>query len=290
MKIAYIILAHKNPDQIQRLVSRLGADHSDIFIHVDLGAQAEIYSAMQQLLAGCSSIHWLPRFHSHWGSWGLVQASLSGLEEALQVDCDYALLLSGQDYPIKPGLCLVNFLEEQLGTSYLQYHQLPSTLWPPDGSSRYTRWHFNLGWKDSAVRKLTNRVLNRAFNTLVPNRTLPDGLAPFGGWQWWCLHRDCINYVLEFTVTHRKTVEFFKHVRIPDEMYIHTLLMNSPLRPSIQNCLLTFTDWQGPPYPRILNQSDFEKLKNSELFFARKFDSVVDEEILDRIDRELLHL
>jgi hypothetical protein len=60
------------------------------------------------------------------------------------------------------------------------------------------------------------------------------------------------------------------------------------LRSSIQNRLLTYADWQGPPYPRILKQSDFERLKSNEAFFARKFDPDVDTEILNEIDHELL--
>jgi len=35
MKIAYIILAHKNPDQIKRLVLRLNTEGTSFFIHID---------------------------------------------------------------------------------------------------------------------------------------------------------------------------------------------------------------------------------------------------------------
>jgi hypothetical protein len=290
MRIAFIVLAHKSATFIQRLVSRLCLPNTAIFVHVDRGTERSEYESIRGELDHFLSVRWLPRSYSHWGSWGLVQASLSGLAAAREADCDYAILLSGQDYPIKPLPQLTRFLKENQGASFLQYHRLPSNQWPPDGASRYTRWHFNLGWKNSPRRRFANRVLNRFFNTLFPNRALPDRLSPFGGWQWWCLQRGCIDYVLEFTGTHRRVVEFFKRVRVPDEMYFHTVLMNSPLSSSVQNRLFTYANWQGPPYPRTLGLQDFEHLKRSDSYFARKFDLNADAEIVDRIDRELLSL
>jgi len=287
MEIAYIILAHKNPGQLHRLVARLDAAHTHIFIHVDLGTKAEIYSEMQKMLGGFSSVHWLPRLHSQWGSWRLVQATLSGLEQAVQADCDYVLLLSGQDYPIKPLGALRAFLENNNGLSFLQYFQLPSLKWPPDGDSRYIRWHFNLGWKNSSLRKLANRFLNRTFNTLFLNRELPNGLAPYGGSQWWCLHRDSMNYILEFSRKESPVVNFFQHVRISDEMYFHTILLNSHQLSTIINRSLTYVDWNGPPYPRVLKSSDYNDLITADCFYARKFDKNIDDEILELLDRSI---
>jgi hypothetical protein len=288
LKVAFILLTHKSAPFVQRLISQLNAAKAPIFVHVDRGTRSVEYAAIRSALAKISAVHWLPRYYSHWGSWGLVQASLSGLRQAQQTGSDYAVLLSGQDYPIKSLAHLLSFLEENNGTSFLQYHQLPSDRWPADGSSRYVRWHFNLAWRNSSFRRLANRALSRVFNSLFPGRTLPDQLTPYGGWQWWCLHRDAVAYILEFSSSSPKVVRFFKNVRIPDEMYFQTVLMNSPLSSCIQNRLLTYADWQGPPYPRILTQADFEILKTGDFFFARKFDPEVDTVILDRIDRELL--
>ena len=33
--IAYLIMCHKNPNQVNRLISRLQSEHSVCFIHVD---------------------------------------------------------------------------------------------------------------------------------------------------------------------------------------------------------------------------------------------------------------
>ncbi len=290
MKIAFILLTHKSPVFLQRLVSRLSHPDAYIFIHVHKGADAVIQDYIKQNLANFPQLYFLPSFYSYWGSWGLVQASLSGLEQARQNNCDYAVLLSGQDYLLQSITNLEMFLEKHKGLSFLQYHALPSSQWPPDGTSRYMRWHFNLGIKDLPIRKLANRALNRLFNTISPTRQFPQNLEPYGGWQWWCLERNAIDYMLDFTHKNPKVVNYFKTVRIPDEMYFHTVLLNSPLASSIQNRLLTFADWKGPPYPRILLRSDFNQLSNDNYFFARKFDPNIDHTILDKIDHELLHI
>jgi hypothetical protein len=67
-------------------------------------------------------------------------------------------------------------------------------------------------------------------------------------------------------------LNFFKTVRIPDEIVFHTILMNSELSRNIENKRLTYVDWNGPPYPRVLSKSDIALLKSSKYFFARKFD------------------
>jgi hypothetical protein len=287
MKIGFVILTHSHPNHLVRLVAKLYSPNTRIFIHVDRGKGRNVYDTMCEQLAEYPSIIWLPRCYSHWGSWGLVHASLSGLQQAQQAQCDYAILLSGQDYPIKPLPHLLSFLEQNNGSSFLQYHHLPSDQWPSDGPSRYTRWHFNLAWKESSFRKLTNRALNRIFNTILPQRTLPDGLVPFGGGQWWCLHRACVDYVLEFTQKNPAAVNFFRYIRIPDEMYFHTVLINSHLRSTIINRSLTYLDWNGPPYPRILLTADYNDLVITNCFFARKFRRDIDEDILNMVDRSM---
>lgn len=43
------------------------------------------------------------------------------------------------------------------------------------------------------------------------------------------------------------------------------------------NMALRYIDWKtGPQYPRVLNENDFDKIKNSNCLFARKFDENID--------------
>lgn len=288
MKLGFIILAHKNPAYLQRLVHQLTVDKGQVFLHIDRGVSPSVYQSIYEALPTSSLITWLPRYYTHWGSWGLVRATLAGLEKALEAGCDYTLLLSGQDYPLTSVSHLVQFLAKHRDRSFMQYHAFASGEWPADGIKRLTRWYFNLEMPPSWFRKKLNNGLIKLFNRLWPNRPFPAGLEAYGGSQWWCLHRQCVEYVVTFTRQNRHVSDFFKYVRIPDEAYFHTVLLNSPLHQTIINRSLTYVDWGGPPFPRILGSSDLAALTSSGCFFARKFDPAVDALVLDQIDQQML--
>lgn len=288
--IGFVLLVHKNPGQVQRLVERLSST-GHISLHVDRGASAEIYRELRERLANYRDLTWLQRRRTSWGGFALVEATLDGMKEAALRRADYTVVLSGQDYPIQPLHTLEEFLHQSAGRSYLRHYRLPNPEWPPDGMLRFERWHFNdIPIRQPWLRKRARNALVTLFNGLLPGRRLPEPLVPFGGPQWWCLHSRCVEYVLAFTLQHPGVARFFRHVRIPDEAYFHTVLLNSDLAATIENRMLTFVDWGGPPYPRILHEADFPALVKCGVYFARKFDAAVAPGVLDRLDNELLGL
>jgi hypothetical protein len=106
MKIAYIILAHKYPDQLIRLIERLDSDNTSFFIHVDKKTAEADYRKMLDLRTR-KNVHFIKRYNITWGSFGLISATLKGIQAVLASTspCDYAFLLTGQDYPINlPGI------------------------------------------------------------------------------------------------------------------------------------------------------------------------------------------
>ncbi len=115
-------------------------------------------------------------------------------------------------------------------------------------------------------------TLNQLMNKLKPRREFPLGFKPYGGAQWWCLHSDCLAYIDYFVKSHKSFVRFFKTTRIPDELFFHTMVMNSYYRERIVNQKLTYVDWNGVPAPKVLDESDLDALKGLSAFFARKID------------------
>jgi hypothetical protein len=95
--------------------------------------------------------------------------------------------------------------------------------------------------------------------------------------------------VLKFVRDHSAAYNYFKFVGSPDEAFFQTVLGNSPLRPTLQADLLTYVDWNGPPFPRVLGDQDFDALAAApDKFFARKFDPALSAGLMNRIDAELL--
>jgi hypothetical protein len=278
--IAYIISAYKLPGQLVRLVSRLQGPTRLFFIHVDLNTSAAVYDEMVRGLAGQHNVRFLERHPCSWGDFGHVEATLKGLRQlvASGADYDYVLLLTGQDYPIKPDVLVEACFRERAGMSFMNHRTLPVAGLSEGGYERLERWHVRLGGKP---RVLPPFNVGRRFW----RRRIPYDLDPYFGSGYWCLHRRGVEYVIDFLRRHPRYVRFFRHVRIPDEMFFQTILMNSPLRDTIVNDDRRLIKWPGPG---ILTTADWDAIRFAPDLMARKFDETVDARILDDIDRVIL--
>jgi hypothetical protein len=83
-------------------------------------------------------------------------------------------------------------------------------------------------------------------------------------------------------------VKFFRYVDCPDEIFFHTIILNSTFGRNVINDDLRCIDISEKKGPRIWQKPDFELLAQSNALIARKFDTSVDAEILDLIDLNLL--
>jgi len=109
-------------------------------------------------------------------------------------------------------------------------------------------------------------------------------LPLFGGANWFTLNKEMAVYVSRYVKDHKAFFKRFRFTRCADEMIIQTILLNSPYRNDIVNNPLRFIDWEsGPQYPRIFTTEDADRLLKSDNFFARKFDSTVDKQVLETI-------
>lgn len=237
---------------------------------------------MRAAVEDVADVRWLPRVRTYYGGFSLVQAVLVGLRELRQAGPlpDYTILLSGQDYPLKAPAGIIDFLARGGGKSFLHHFALPSDDWREEngGLDRIQYWHFE-------------RLAYRTRQLRVPlvKRRFPHGFQPYGGAAWAALTAECVRYIVEFAEQNDSLVRFFKHVFIPDELFLQTVVMNSPLRDSVVNERIHYIEWRGGARPRTLGRDDFPKLAASDRPFARKFDVKHDAEILDMLDREVLH-
>jgi hypothetical protein len=124
---------------------------------------------------------------------------------------------------------------------------------------------------------------------LPAKRKFPAGYTPHGGWAYWCLSREHVEYVHRFAQAHPSFVKFFRFAKSADEIFFQTVLLNSPFKDRIVNDDLRYVDWSSNDCsPQILRGADLPKLAASPKLFARKFDAAVDAAVLDLIDKQLL--
>ena len=280
MNLAYIVSAYRLPDQLVRLVSKLDTGTSHFLVHVDKKTDDAVFRRMTEPLRHRSNVHFLERHRCFYGGFGHVKATLKGIDEIVRqrLPFDYVILLTGQDYPIKSNRQIEEFFSRHEGRSFLEYFSLPSDGWVGGGLDRIESWHVRLG---ETHLRLPGPARGRF------RRRLPSGLRPFGGSAYWCLSRECIEYIQTFLSRTPSFSRFFKHVDMPDEHFFHTIVLNSPLKDTVVNDDMRYLEWRHPDVaggPSVLGRQDYEKIMTSKALFARKFDVTHDSEILDMID------
>ncbi len=276
-KICFLILAHKNPQQLKRLIDSLGFKHFDIFVHVDGKVPLDDFCH-----SGATFLS--SRIKCYWGDFSLVQATLNLLKEARSQQNKYAyyVFLSGMDYPIKSNQVIYDRILSS-DNDYMDYFYHNEKTW----HRRYRRYHFPNPESDLKTR-VFKRIIGSRLLKFMPERKLPLKYKPCWGSQWWILSAYAIDYLFYTLKKHPKIIRFFKYCRIPDEMFFHIILTNSPVRERIRPGL-NYIDWTQDSYhPKTLTYAeDFDFLMNTEKLFARKFNCQTDTLILDHIDAEL---
>jgi hypothetical protein len=279
--VAYLIRAHHAPAHLERLVRRLDTPRARFYIHVNRRTDDAVYDEMVERLSDVEDVIWLPRLTCYWGGFSLLRATLEGVRAVAESDAPptHVVLLSGQDYPLRPAARIESFLDEHEGASFLPYWSLPAAAWASEnGGLNRVRWLY--------VERV--RVKTRLLRLPIPRR-FPRGFRPYGGVAFWALTGEAIRYVDRFVRENADFVRFFRFVKMPDELFFQTVLMNSPLRDTVVNANLHYLDWSaGAANPATLGKADLPKLLASDKLFARKFDAAVDAEILDLLDREAL--
>lgn len=286
MKKAYIILAHRYPDQLLRLVQRLTDDLSLFFIHIDKKADAASFNKVFEL----DNVEPVERVRLQWGGFSFVKAILNGLKAVKdsRQNVDHIILLSGQDYPVKDNAAITSFLHTSRHKIFMEHFPLPNhAKWQPGGGMyRVNKYYFGLG--------VHQKFTAKAFNFLAAyvsflKRQIPDSMKPFAGSTWWIIDMYALNYLLEYVDSNPGYVDFHKRTFASDEVFFQSILLNTTdkrLAESICNNNMRLIKWKkDAANPEVLTVNDFEDIAKSDALFARKFDMHESAEILDLIDK-----
>ncbi|MDI1310109.1 MAG: beta-1,6-N-acetylglucosaminyltransferase [Methylotenera sp.] len=247
MTAAFVILAHRKPEQVARLANRLAPHH--VFVHIDINVDDSLYSEFCRLLENLPHVTLIKRHRSAWASWGIVAAVLEGIKTALdQAPWTHVMVISGQDYPLMSSSQMEDFFNQHIGQSFLAHWYLPSKLWGGDGGMyRVKYWH--------------TPFKGRRVFIPIPRRQ-PKGIKHVGGSMFSCLSREMANEVISFTQREPEITNFYKHVWIPDELFISTVVMNSAYKDSVIGESLSYIRWSNPgsPHPDELKIEDAPEL------------------------------
>lgn len=274
MRHAILIAAYRDFDNLLRLVHGFDS-RFDIYIHIDKHTLMD--DAHRQMLQSVSNVrcvgqavavNWAARSHVDAILW-LCRQAVQGSPEA---ECFH--LVSGADMLVRHPDELLDFFASHKESNFLENFRLPTTHWSSGGFQRLEFRHplDRLNARDSWGGLVYHRYLVwQMRNGLV--RSLPD-FQVYGGSNWWSLTREAVAYVCDnwnWNGWYDRLCDTFA----PDEMYVQTLIMNSPLRHTVVNDNLRYVLWQTRhgQCPAVLDESDYERIVESKAFFARKIDS-----------------
>ncbi len=275
MRLAHLIICHKNPQQVIRLVKALLHSEADIYVHVDKKVSISPFLPVAELANTCFV---KKRVKVYWGGYSVVEATIEGCKQILGsgIKYDYINLLSGQEYPLMPPNTIHKFFYDHPGMVFMDI--IPDEDKIAEHEHKLKQYYF-------AAINLRGKYTAEKIARVVKPRKFPDWFEPMGKSQWFTIPAECAAYVIKFLEDNRNIVDLFRHMWAPDEMVFQSVLYNSPYIDVITNDNLRYIDWsEGNPSPKILTLADARQIIQSGSLFARKFDVYTDSEILDYLD------
>ena len=302
MQKNYLILAHKNPLQLSRMIERLDDGASKFFIHLDAKTPIEPFAAC---LEGGHIRFIEPRERCVWGDFSIVRATIH-LMEAASKEQGVFILMSGQDYPIQSQGYINTFLESNKEFDFIEIEPLEEK-WKPkmvkDKLEHYHILHSEERGNSNCyapfvhcsvfqkLRTLTHllkgRLSRKNFRLLC---SLPKRVAPFerqyAGSQFWAFSERTFYAVLNYIREHKAALEgYYKYTSSPDEIYFHSVLMDLVAKDSTIKLKEQITYVNYFRKNNVFITEDFDKLTSAKgKLFARKFDTDIDIEILNKLD------
>lgn len=290
---AYLVMVHKNINQVKKLLELLDYYDNDIYIHVDRKAKKEIVECDFSVVCRHSKVYQYSEIDVYWGNVSQIKCELFLLEQAKEhKQYQYYHLISGMDLPLKTQKEIHQFFDLNSGKEFVNFSGEEKTagLYIEDRVRYYwaTRWYgiLRIKYSQAIMRRLD--LISVKLQKLLGVNRLDKEKRLYHGANWFSITDDLVSELLR-----DKNLIFkqYKASNCADEVFIQTFIMENAKYwenlyiPKINNgfrAILRDIDWKrGAPY--TWHKEDFEELVNSDFLFARKFDENVDSEIIDMI-------
>lgn len=322
-KIAILLLVHKEPAQLERLLRRLDDERFDFYIHIDAKSDINAFRGVESLVKA-SNVIWVKcRVKTYFNDFSLVEATCHTMEQAIdaRVGYKYYVLLTGQDYPIKSNNTIYSTLMNNYPMSYIDMYGVDEAF------SKGVKWveHVGHNYFSQTIRKrLLNLVGGKIYfssggkilkfwvviydkvMTLFrysPRKKIKRLKYVYSaGSHFWILPDKAVEFILEKYKSDENVNKIFRHAAAPEESYFQTILsaMHGLQLPDeyiqfesqekeMDNPALRLIKWyengvHTNGHPAIWQMKDRDFMERANALFARKFDSTIDSDILDYFD------
>lgn len=292
---AYLIMAHSNFDYLKTLIKSLDDPRNDIFIHIDKKAKFTNFDLLKGAIH-FSSVYYIKQRNVKWGALSGILCEIDLLKAATERDqYDYYHLLSGSDLVIKTqneihqffsqnkGKEFVAFDNEQIDDQYLERVRYYYFLQDVYGRNRKNIFMIGL--------YVVDKILLSVQKLIKVNRIKESDLIFQKGANWFSITHDFATHVIQ---QEKWIIKTFQYSLSGDELFLQTILINSGFKNNLcqpyrleENLNMRLVDWsRGKPY--TWRKEDYNIITNSNMFFARKIDPNLDNEIITLISGNII--
>ncbi|KAM4749542.1 beta-1,3-galactosyl-O-glycosyl-glycoprotein beta-1,6-N-acetylglucosaminyltransferase 3-like [Rhinophrynus dorsalis] len=297
--IAYSMVIHKDIEMFERLLRAIYAPQNIYCVHVDAKSPVVYKEAVRAITSCFDNVFVASKLEKVvYASWSRVQADLNCMEDLLKSKVQWRYLINtcGADFPLKTNAEIVQALKSLHGRNSMETEETP-------GNKKH-RWqyHFKV---DTLIHK-----------TAKKKNPPPGNIQMFSGNAYIVITREFVKYL--FNNPHvTKFLEWEKDTYSPDEHLWATLNRMPGVPGSVPshkkydmsdlNAIARLVKWSlhagdinnGAPYARctgiyrrtvcVYGTGDLAWILQQHHLFANKFDSQVDNNVIQCLEQYLRH-
>jgi hypothetical protein len=292
VRLGCIVTAHRDPEQLAVLLRVL--QHPDVRLYLHLDRRQKLGPFREAMIdQRVDDVVLVRRHRVSWAAISVVDAALEGLAAGAADGCDYFVLISGQDFPLRPMPEIVDFLADNVTTSFLEHWPVGQSVHRFGGRDRTDFYSYSIlgrrlmcvpRGEDTDFLGSKGRLVNEALRVrgvFKPRRQFPAYLSPFAGSMWWNISRQAADHVLGFVAQHPDYRRYHVHTMAPDEMFVQSILAGTDFAEGHKLVAdnLRFYRWEGT-HASTLTREELPAMLGSRKLFARKFDPRVDDSVV----------
>lgn len=306
MRIAFLVVAHNEPQLLGRLLKRLEGPSTHSFVHVDAKVDEAPFRAA---CSGCDNVSFIEppgRVPVAWGGFSIAKAifNLAQAATAHPRRFDRYIVLSGADYPLRSLADMRAALDN--AKEFIRVDRAVK----PTGDGIHDWYVKHRFWGDNRLlnpRDAPSKLLPAVTTRMARLLPMPGygGGDIYHGAAFFALTDGALRAIFTYFNDRPDLLRWFHQARSPVELVFHTALKGASYGAAITCDRTTATqaedgigdnihgvhyiDWSaGGPHPKDLTLDDYGAIVASGALFARKMTSKVSLPLLDRLDSHIL--